>query len=250
MGYTNAEEFTIPSLGKIYNKTVNPVVKLRSMSTEDEMLRLSHSERPYKVLCDMIDNCIVGNKPGISTYDMCLGDYQFLLHKLRIVTYGSDYLTQTVCKWCGATNQTLIDLESLEVKQYDDSLDEHFEFTLPRSSKIIKLNFQTPRSMDDIALKIKEHKKKYPDAPDPSLVYTLKSLIQTVDGEVLDSVKLENFVRKLPMADTNIILQHAKMINKGIGIESGIIVECKECGVDYDAPFRVTSEFFGPSIYF
>lgn len=249
MSYTIAEEFTLPSLGKIYEgKHVNPNIKLRSMSTEDEMLRLSHSDRPYKVLCDMLENCIVGEKPGISVYDMCLADYQYLLHRLRVVTYGPQYIMQTMCSWCGAINKTEVDLDSLPVKQYSEDLEKYFEFSLPKSGNIVRIKPQTPRAVDDIAIKVKEFKKRTPDAADPTIIYTIKSLISTVDGQSLDPIKLESWVRKLPMADTNYILKNAEMINKGFGIDTNITVECKECSVDYDTPFRVTTEFFGPSV--
>lgn len=79
MSFTITEDCTLPSLGLVYSKPVNPNVKLRSMTTEEEMRRLAHTERPYKVLCDIIEDCIVGDKLGISVYDVCLGDYQYLL---------------------------------------------------------------------------------------------------------------------------------------------------------------------------
>ena len=89
-GYVFAEEYTLPSMGKVYDVKVNPVVRLKSMNTEHEMKRLSPSERPYKTLCEIIDDCLVDN-PGISSYDMCMADYIFLLHKLRVATYGKTY---------------------------------------------------------------------------------------------------------------------------------------------------------------
>ena len=145
-------------------------------------------------------------------------------------------------------NKLEINLDELPVKQYSEDLDKYFEFTLPVSKNIVRIKLQTPRSVDDISIRVKEFKKNHPDAADPTIVYTVKSLIDTVDGQVLDSVQLENWVRKLPMADTNYILKNAEMINKGFGIDTNITVECKECSVDYDTPFRVTTEFFGPSV--
>lgn len=94
-GYVFAEEYTLPSMGKVYDVKVNPVVRLKSMTTEHEMKRLSPSERPYKTLCEIIDDCLVDN-PGISSYDMCMADYIFLLHKLRVATYGKHMMLQ-VC---------------------------------------------------------------------------------------------------------------------------------------------------------
>ena len=55
MNYTIAEEYTLPSLGKVYKEQVNPVVKIRSMTTEEEMLRLAPSEKAYKNICEIID---------------------------------------------------------------------------------------------------------------------------------------------------------------------------------------------------
>ena len=72
---TIAEYFTIPSKGLIYNQQVAPDIKMRSMTTIEEMKRLSPSEYAYRNLSDVIDDCIIGDV-GISSYDMCIGDYQ------------------------------------------------------------------------------------------------------------------------------------------------------------------------------
>ena len=104
VGYTITEDVHLPSKGLVYkHTTVNPDFKLRSMTTEEEMLRLAPTERPYQTLCNVIDACIVGPGPGISSYDMCLGDYHYLLNKLRIVTYGTDYKISSYCPLCSAS---------------------------------------------------------------------------------------------------------------------------------------------------
>ena len=101
--YSIAEEYVLPSRGKVYSQNVNPNVKIRSMTTEEEMKRLAPSDKTYKNLCEIIDDCLVEN-PGISSYDMCLADYQFLLHKLRVVTYGPDYPITSKCPFCRSDN--------------------------------------------------------------------------------------------------------------------------------------------------
>ena len=71
-----------------------------------------------EIICEIIDECLVEN-PGISSYDMCLADYQFLLHKLRVVTYGKDYKLEFTCPFCGSKEEATIDLDSLEVRNAD-----------------------------------------------------------------------------------------------------------------------------------
>ena len=243
------EDVHLPSEGKLYNEKINPEVKIRAMTTDQEMRRLSHSDRPNKNLCTIIDECIVGDELGISSYDLSLGDYQYLLHRLRVATYGQSYNIVTTCPYCFGDMESKLDLDSLETKYFNESLEKYLEFELPRSNKRIKLKVQTPHSLDNINAKVKEFKKKTPDADtDPTLIYTVSSLIDTVDGEILDPVKLDRFVRQLPLMDINYIVKANEKINEEVGINPLINIKCKHCGLDYTSSFRLTSEFFGPSI--
>lgn len=246
--YTIAENYTLPSKGLIYNEPVKATVKLRSMTTEEEMRRQSSTDTPYRVLSDIIEACLV-DKPGIDVYDMCIGDYQFLLHKLRIVTYGSEYKMMVTCPNCGETHERKISLDDLEEIEYDESLQELKKVHLPVSGKDVVLKLQTPRTLDDIAVKTKELKRKMKDKGyDPSLQITLQTIIDTVDGKKLTFVESENFVKKLPMKDVNLIIQTADKLNRGVGLDTDVISSCGSCGYDAVTTFRLSPEFFGPTI--
>ena len=240
--------YTLPSLGKVYSREINPNVTLRSMTTEEEMKRLNPSDRPYKVIADIIDDCLI-DKPGISAYEMCLGDYQFLLHKLRIVTYGSTYSLSSTCPYCGSVNSGKINLEQMEVLTHTDDLNKYFELDLPKTNHHITLRMQTPHMLDDISIRAKEIRKKSPNMTgDPAFLLTVESLIDTVDGISLDAVKKSEFARKLPMMDTNYIISYAEKLNERIGLNTTLDIVCDVCGLDYKSSFRTTSEFFRPTI--
>lgn len=246
--YTIAESYVLPSRGLIYDEPVKAEVKIRSMTTEEEMRRLAPSDTPYKVMCDIIEDCLL-EKPGISVYDMCLGDYQFLLHKLRVVTYGPEYKMMVQCPNCGESFETKISLDDLQEIEYDEKLNELKRIFLPQSKKEVKIRFQTPRSLDDIAVRTKEMKRKIKTLGyDPGLVLTLESLIDTVDNQKLQPIALETFIRKLPMRDVNLIIQTADKLNRGVGLDSAVEVQCGSCGYNAVTTFRITPEFFGPSI--
>ena len=249
MSYTITEDVHLPSNGSVYkNKVVNPDFKLRSMTTQEEMVRLAPTQRPYKSICDIIDSCVVGNGPGISSYDMCLGDYHYLLNKLRIVTYGTDYKMMASCPLCGHLNKESLDLESLKMLEFDEKLTENLELSLPMTKKIVKLKLQTPRSIDDIAIRKNEVLKDMPDADtDPTILFTLLAIIDTIDGQVYDRVKLDSWVRNLPMRDVNKILNAVKKLNDKIGYDLSLKLKCKSCGLDYTSTFRINNEFFGPT---
>jgi len=96
------------------------------------MKRLQKSDLPYRNMCELLDDCIV-DYPGISAYDMCVGDYQFLLYKLRIVTYGSIYPVASICPHCGWKNEEKFDLDTLRTLEYDPENEKYREFLLPKS---------------------------------------------------------------------------------------------------------------------
>ena len=249
--YTLRGTYTLPSLGKIYGyDNINPEVTLRSMTTVEEMRRVNHSERVYQIMAEIIDDCIVDNQLPISCYDMCLADYQFLLHKLRVVTYGNEYKITSVCPYCGSTNTTSIDLDSFKVNYFDEEeFKKYLEFDLPKTQKHIKIRMQTPRVLDGITVRSKEQRKKTPNmAGDPAFLFTLESLIAEIDGKKPDPMALSNFVRTMPMADANYLLKYSEKLVGVFGLETDTQIQCSVCGLEYLSSFRTTGEFFGPSI--
>ena len=151
---TIQEKFTLPSKGLLYAEKFNPVVTLRSMTTEEEMKRLAYNELEHETMAEIIDSCIIEDLP-ISSYDMCLGDYQFLLHKLRVVTYGPEYKMVIQCPNCGEVVSSSVNLDTETVQEFDEEKGLDLEITLPETKKVIKLSLQTPRMIH--AVKSKEN---------------------------------------------------------------------------------------------
>ena len=157
---TIVESFELPSKGLIYDVPVKSTFQLRSMTTEDEMKRLSHSEDQYRLLSEIMDSCITTDL-GISCYDMHIGDYQYVLHRLRVVTYGADYKVSSICPYCGNQDIYDIDLDSLDIIQYDEETFKKYKYiTLPKSEKNVELDFMTPRMLDQIEAKKREDKRR------------------------------------------------------------------------------------------
>lgn len=246
--YTISEIVTLPSLGKLYSPEIDPQICLRSMSTADEMKRLSQTEFPYRTMCEIMKDCIT-TPISIHPYDMCIGDYLFLLHRLRVVTYGPDYKLSSICPFCGHNNVDVVNLDEFGVKTYTDDILNYFNFKLPRTQKEIKIRFQTPRMLDLVTQRVAEHKKKSKDKSiDPTIIYTVANLIEEIDNSPVDILNAENFVRELPMLDTQTILAYADKINQDVGLELDLDCICDICGLTYGTSFRMTAEFFRPTL--
>jgi len=246
--YTIAEGYELPSKGKIYSVAVNPHVELRSMTARDEMKRLSPSTTQFKVLADIIEGCML-EKPAIRVYDMCLADYEYLLHKLRIVTYGDEYSIVLNCPHCGEQVETTAHLEELTLKEFDEEKFKALKtFVLPVSGHTVSLNFQTPRMLDEIDGEVREMKRKYKDADiDFELLVQLKHIIDTIDGTKFDNTKLETFINKLPAKDMIKIQNNLNALNGSLGLNTMLTVPCTKCGREIITFFRFGPEFFRPT---
>lgn len=246
---TIQESFTLPSKGLIYDKKVNPEFTLRSMTTIEEMKRLSPTKTPYLTMCEIIEDCLLTDL-GIPVKDLCLGDYQFMMHKLRIVSYGTEYRMTTRCPYCNEIEEQIFNLEDLDVNEYDPSMKSMFTVELPRTGKTITLRYQTPAMLENINKQKNARLKKDSNSIDPTFELTLEALIEEVDGEVLDPIRLENFVQKLPVMDAKVIFDAAEKINSMIGLDTVVVTQCgnPRCQKDYTSTFRPTSEFFWPTL--
>lgn len=250
--YTIAEGYDLPSGGKIYKDlygtAVNPHVELRSMTARDEMKRLAPSTTPLKTLADIIEGCMI-EKPAVKVYDMILGDYEFLLHKLRVVTYGAEYKVATRCPECGELVEIISNLDELEVKPFDeDTFNSLREFTLPKSGKRIVLKPLTPRLLDDISIKAKDMQRKYKGAGfDFETLTKLEECVDTIDGEKLSITDLEGLLKNLPALDMTKILNNMDKLNQCVGLDTRLFLTCPNCGEDFVNFFRFGPEFFRPS---
>ena len=253
--YTIAESYTLPSHGLVYDVPVNPDIKLRSMTVRDEMKRLAPQTDGslYRNLAEVIDNCLVV-KPGISSYDMCIGDFQFLMHRLRIVTYGPEYTINCICPSCGDRAEHVISLEDLEVHELKDFNKEEFlKITLPVSKHIIDLNITTPHILDlierDVDRVKKRYKKEGKEASDADwhLLYQLVYAINMVDGQKLSVTQKETFCDNLVGKDFNAIINALDRLDEKVGLGGTMEIHCNNCGYDMTTTFRITDQFFRPT---
>ena len=246
--FTIMEGHTLPSKGKIYLETVNPNIELRSMTGREEMRRLSPSSTPLKTLADIIEDCCI-EKPSIHVYDMSLGDYEFLLHKLRIVTYCEDYKVALRCPECGELIETVAKLDQLDVKEFNEEDVRNLQtFSLPKSGHSITLNFLSPRMVEEMEVKVKDMKRRYKNATiDFETLIRLLVNIDLVDGEKKSEHDLENIITNLPAVDMQKILNNIDKLNQQIGLDNILYLTCPKCGEEVTTFFRFGPEFFRPT---
>ena len=247
--YTIAEDYELPSKGQIYPVPFDGKVKLRSMTVAEEMKRLNQGKSLNATLCEIIDDCLITKLP-LSSYDLAAPDYEYLLHKLRVVTYGPDYKMLVGCPHCGKQQEYTANLDELKLKEFNvEEYKNNLTFKLPVCKKEIKLKIPTPRLQDTIQDKTENFNKEAKNFDgDISPLFTLETVIDSVDGSKMSYIELQELIKHMSAADYNYIIQKLEKVNNAFGLNKKIDLKCNKCGGSFSTFFRFTSEFFRPTI--
>ena len=249
--YSIAEYVDLPSSGKIYDTPVNSEIKLRAMTGRDELKR-SGGKNSLNVLADVIEDCMI-EKPAVHVYDMAIGDYEYLLHRLRVITHGTKYKMVVWCPHCKHYQEAVANLDQIQVRAYEEEEWNQAKYLkLPDSGDLITLKFQTPRMVDEQKVKVKDMSRRFKGVQlDFSKLVLVKSVIAEVNNQLMDEMKLEDYVMGLTARDMNLIIQGVDKLNACIGIEADLIVDCPnpDCGEEIKTRFQYGQEFIEPTIY-
>lgn len=253
--YTIAERYELPSKGLVYNTQVNTSVRLRSMTVRDEMRRSGASTdgTTHRKVAELLDSCILDDL-GMSSYDLCINDFQYLLHKLDIISNGSiehfDYECP-ICKnncHCDYDKSTMKETQ-LEIFDYNKEM----FLTLPYSKKKVELCLPTPRILDLIEKDVKRVEKRLAQNEEPmdknnwKLLFELVYAIKTVDGIALSNPEKETFCGKLVGQDYKAIFNALNNISSKFGISPYATPICEHCKCEIKIPFSSTSIFYQPT---
>lgn len=237
------EKVIIPGYS-LYNGAIPKEVTMRAMTTIEEKMRLSGTNSD--VLTSIIKSCIV-EPEDINVGMLKLQDVQYLMYRLRSITYGSDYHVGIICPHCGRTNELVINLDELEVKLADD-LVEPFEFTLPRSGDVVEFKILSSDDYSNIRRDAARIRAKMPDyVGDPEYMLTYQYKITKVNGDTLIPGKLQQFVENMLASDASKFDLEYDRIASSFGMNTTVVDVCNNCGNDFTYNIPVTSEFFRPT---
>lgn len=241
------ETHTLPSNGALYRDSNIPVeITLRAMNALDEKRRLSSTG--MQVIPDLINSCIV--KPeNIDASELKLFDLQYLMYKLRIITYGNDYKVNLTCPHCGERSEYTINLDNIPVKTLDEDFTEPFELDpLPISGDVIGCKILSASDYIKIEREAKRIRSKNPDyVGDPEFILAYQYKIVTINGEDVPPYKIQPYVENLHARDMRFFDSKYNAIVDNLGMDLDMVEECNHCGRDIEFNLPVTDEFFRPT---
>ncbi len=201
------EVIELPSRGLIYpsdNPLSSGKVEMKYMTAKEEDILTTQSYiKDGSVLDRLFQSLIVSNGNGqpIKYVDLVTGDKNAIMIAARVLGYGKDYQVEVNDPFTGKKQKETIDLTQFDNKPYDGSAQvaphtNEFEFTLPRSQRVITFMAMTESKERRVKHQVEELNKanrKLKDETSRELTTRLKTMILSVDGET-DSRVISQFV--------------------------------------------------------
>ena len=204
-----SEEVELPSKGLIYPKD-HPLssgkIELKYMTAKEEDILTNQSYiQKGTVLNKLLDSVILTE--GVKQQDLILGDKNAVLVATRVLGYGAEY------KFTYKGEEKVVDLSSLENKEFDESLitpgKNEFEFVLPHTKTPITYKILTGVDESKIDRELEGLKKINKNAS-PELSTRLKYIITSVNGET-GTKEVREFVDNFLLAiDSKALRKHLR----------------------------------------
>lgn len=242
------ETYQIPGYALYDPNTVDKNFTLRAMTTKEEKLRVSSIG--MKTISKIIKNCLVSH-PDLDVTQLKLFDLQYLMYKLRIVTYGNEYKVNLVCPYCNRVTDMTIDLDKLKVVEVPEEFEEPFEIgPLPMSKDTLQCRLLTAKDVDDIFEESKKKLEKFPEMEeDPSFIIEQQHKILSVNGEQMVPQMLQDYIEGLHARDFQYFNSKYEQMSEGFGIDKKVTCKCQHCNKEFERELPMTEEFFRPSYY-
>jgi len=229
----NVEEKTawvkvdLPSLGLAYQGV--GAVEIRAFTFKEEKLLRSiiKVSDGKDVIRKMFTNCV----RGVSYDALTVPDKNFLLFKLREISYGNDYPVILKCENCGTDNRMKVEIGQIPVKFVAKDYAEPFKFTLPDSN--VEVFAISPRAKDEDFL-----------ATGETLVQNLWRFVRSVGG-YKDDIVIRKFIEATTAKDVATIRD--RLLSTDYGLDQDVNFNCIECGSKQDGMIPLNENFFSPS---
>ena len=218
----------LPSRGLAYVDCEESILIRPFTSQQERKLRsIKNANQGTKIINSLIKDCV----QGLDYDSMTLEDKNYILFKLREISYGDTYTITAECGDCGANNKLTLLISEVPVKYAEDDYKEPFTLTLPDSKQDVR--FITPRCKDEQYLESAE-----------KLTDNLWKFALSV-GKYGEKKVLKAFFEATTVKD---IASFREAITKErYGMNKEMSYECADCGTVAQSLIPFTESFFSVS---
>ena len=240
------QEIILPSKGLLNPEIPDGKVTQRCMMVSDQKY-LAGSQSSGSQIHELIQRTITAPE-GFDVSNLSLPDTLYLLFKLRVLSYGSEYSFRVRCPECGRKIDVNVDLSTLMVETLEEGYQDDLSVVLPHRGDTVYTKILTNADVEEMNNEIKRRKRKNPnDESDYILriVYSISKIKIAKDkSELTHPIDIERYVNSLTDLDASAIIATRDSVS--FGVSPIIETRCPECRENVDITMNFSGDFFRP----
>jgi len=217
----------LPTAGVFTNGIAS--VEVRPFTFEDEKIlrSIKKASDGGRIINTLISRCT----KDLDFNELSLVDKNFILFKLRELSYGSDYKIEAECGACGASNELTVELDKLPVTYA--SLDSRNDTKLILPDSEVEIDYIMPTANDEKFINNTDH-----------LMDNLWRFVRSIGGHT-ERMIIQGFISKTTGKDVT-VLRNA-IFNNDYGLQTKVNFLCNSCGSDSVIDLPINESFFDVS---
>lgn len=236
----------LPTKGLFYEEGhplhLKETVEIRHMTTKEEDILTNKTFVKNGSAVDRLIKSVLVT-PGVNVNDLYNADKDALLIACRIHGYGADYQTQFACPSCGTRQNHEFDLEEIENKDFESSL-EKFDASVDYDSKTFKMVIpRTKTTLELRLLKGNEDTKKQKKKNTNSITTQYKKIIKAVNGNT-NPAYIKSYIDSMSALDSRYLRAAYSEITPGVDFSCHF--ECSACDYEDQVEVPLNAGFFWP----
>jgi len=218
----------LPSRGLAYvNCDESIMIKPFTFAQERKLRGIKNSSHGVKVINMLIEDCV----QGLDYTSMTLEDKNYILFKLREISYGDEYMVQAECTECEHSNMLTVNISEVPVIYAEDGYEEPITITLPDTSQ--EVTYITPRCKDERYFNNAE-----------MLIDNLWRFALSV-GKYSEKKVIKGFFEATTVRDLAFFRE--AITKNNYGMNKSMSYECANCGEVTESLIPFTESFFSVS---
>lgn len=247
------QEITLPSKGAFNPEIPRGELVQRCMMVKDQKYLSGSNQSASSAIHQLLQNTTTSPEE-FDIMKLTLPDTLYMLFKLRILSYGSEYRFRTRCPECGKKIEVKVDLSQVPVEVLDDDFEDKLVVELPHSKDKVYTKMLTNQDIEEVNREIKRRKKRNSEDESDYILRIVRSIDKVIlaepnkDGkkELKSLLEIERYISNLTDLDASTIIACRDSVV--YGVEPMIDYVCPECGEDIELSIQFSSEFFRPHI--
>jgi len=218
----------LPSRGKSYVSCDEEIeIKPFTFAQERKLRSVKNVRGGRDIIKILFADCV----KGLEYDSMTLTDKNYILFKLREISYGDDYTLEATCEHCESKNELSIKISEIPVEYAGDDFKEPLEIILPDSKQ--KLVFVSPRSKDE----------KY--FSDMELLTQNMWRFMVSIGKYSEQKIKKAFLENTTVKDVAFFRE--RLVKDYYGMKTEMVFQCASCEEDSKGTIPFNENFFSVS---